>query len=500
MSAPRLSWLLEGLAEVPAAQDRAVSALTADSRTVVPGGLFLACRGTENHGLDWLDEALAQGAAAVVWEPCARYTRAPACDVPTIAVPGLAAQVGEIAARYYDHPTRKLFVLGVTGTDGKTSCVHLFAQAATALGQRCAMLGTIGNGFPGALQPATHTTPDPVSVQRWFAELQAAGARALAMEVSSHALDQGRVAGVVFDAAVFTNLSHDHLDYHGDLVNYARAKRRLLEREELSAVLLNIDDAWGRHWAESLAAQRRVIAYTLGTEPVAGEHLRACDVVQDPAGLSFRLCGSWGEVTVRSGLLGRFNVYNLVAVAGALCVAGHGLEAIAGALAAVQTVPGRMEGFRSSAGGPLVVVDYAHTPAALDAALTALAAHTAGELWCVFGCGGDRDRAKRPRMAAAAARHADHLVITDDNPRSEAPDAIVAEIVGGLPAGVDSRVIHERATAIDHALAQAGDGDVVLVAGKGHEDYQIIGDQRRSFSDRAFVASRLGQELGRWTA
>ncbi len=496
----RLANMTAGLLEVPDAADVEIAGLSADSRRVEPGFLFLACRGAEGYGLDFLDEALARGAVAVLWEPssCCPVVQA---GVPMLPLARLSQLVGELAARFYGRPSAQLFGLGVTGTDGKTSVAHLFTQAAGLLGRRCAMLGTLGFGFLDDLHPATHTTPDPVSLQAWLARLRAAGADTLAMEVSSHALDQGRVNGVDLNLAVFTNLSRDHLDYHGDLRNYARAKRRLLERDGLDAVLINCDDDHGALWAAELEASQRVVRYGMRCVATDCDGLWAEQVQASPQGLDFRLRSSWGEAAVHTSLLGMFNVYNLLAVIGALLLAGHELTAVSRMVAQLKTVPGRIEGFRDAAGaGPLVVVDYAHTPGALAQVLEALRAHRQAALWCVFGCGGDRDRGKRPQMAAVAAAAADHLILTDDNPRSEDPSTIIAEMIDGIPQGVDYSVIHDRAMAIRQALSQAQAGDIVLVAGKGHEEYQQIGNERRPYSDRAVVAASLEQEAGRWTA
>lgn len=485
---------LLGLSAKQCPFDLPVAGITTDSRKVQPGYLFLACRGSEAHGLVYLDQALERGAAAVAWEPGERYPQLET-RVPSVAVANLGRQVGEIAARFYAQPSRELFVMGVTGTDGKTSCVHLAAQAAAHLGRRCGMLGTIGFGYLGELDPASHTTPDPVAMQCWMRRMVDSGADSLAMEVSSHALDQGRINGVALDVAIYTNLSRDHLDYHGDLRNYARAKRRLLELEGLKAVLVNVDDDQGRAWAKEFAVSRPVISYGID-QPAGGERfLRATELRRSPDGLAFTLVTESQRIDFACGLVGRFNVYNLLAVAGAWCAAGLPLDEVAAALARVTTVPGRLEAFRA-AGQPLVIVDYAHTPAALIQALAAVAEHLpeGGKIITVMGCGGNRDAGKRPQMVAAAAARSALLVLTDDNPRYESPQEIMADMLEGLPANQDYVVIHDRATAIDHAIRRAGPQDLVLVAGKGHEDYQQIGAERRPFSDRRFVAQCLGQE------
>jgi UDP-N-acetylmuramoyl-L-alanyl-D-glutamate--2,6-diaminopimelate ligase len=484
----RLPELVAGFATgVP---DVAVGELTLDSRQVRPGALFLACRGTQQHGLDFLPQALANGAAAVLWEPAPRVT-APATTVPAVAIESLSRRAGEIAARFFGRPAQALHAIGVTGTDGKTSTAWLLAQALEALGEPCLYVGTLGTGRIGDVQPGDHTTPDPVSLQRRLSEARAAGVQAVAMEVSSHALDQARVAAVDFHTAVLTNVGRDHLDYHGTLEDYAAAKQRLFEDFPLRAAILNEDDFHGREWSARLRATGSVgavLRYGLD----AGAELSARNVALAPTGIAFDVQAPQGAGRIESRLLGRFNVYNLLAALGALLARDIPLDRACAALSRAATVPGRIEGFRGPAARPLVVVDYAHTPQALAQVLHAVRAHCAGKMWCVFGCGGDRDRGKRPLMGAAAAGAADRVIVTDDNPRGEDPAAIVREIQAGFPAGFAARVIHDRARAIETAVREAAADDVVVVAGKGHEDYQLYGTERRSFSDRIFVADLVG--------
>ncbi|HSW13699.1 MAG TPA: UDP-N-acetylmuramoyl-L-alanyl-D-glutamate--2,6-diaminopimelate ligase [Solimonas sp.] len=484
-----LQALLAGLADAP---DAEISGVEMDSRRVSHGDLFLACQGQGSHGLVYAEQALEQGAAAIAWEPAQGWV-APMAAVPVIAVEQLSRQAGEIAARYYGHPTRHLFTVGITGTDGKTSTAHLVAQALERLGRPCTYVGTLGTGRIGHIATGDHTTPDPISLQRVLAHQRELGVEACAMEVSSHALDQARVAGIEFDVAVLTNISRDHLDYHGTVEHYAAAKRRLFERGGLRAVVLNRDDARGAAWADELEGQHAVTRYGLdGEQPTQGAYVIGRGLRLHERGIELQVDSSWGSATLHSRLLGRFNACNLLAALAAVLHAGFTLEQAVAALAEAVTVPGRMEAFRGAASPALVVVDYAHTPGALAAALAAARAHTPGTLWCVFGCGGDRDRGKRPLMGAAAAAHADRVIVTDDNPRSEDPAAIIAEIRAGMPAENNIRVIHSRTEAIGAAVREAGAGDTVLVAGKGHEDYQIYGAERRHYSDRAHVAQILG--------
>ncbi len=483
--------LLQGMTDefVP---DINVRAMTLDSREVIEGAMFLACRGRHGHGLDFWAQAEARGASVLLWEPQDDVSP-PATRVPVVAVEKLSGLVGEMAARFYGQPASDLFVVGVTGTDGKTSCAWLLAQAAKAMGQQWGYLGTLGYGMPDFLESASHTTPDPVRVQYWLARLRASGATAVAMEVSSHALDQGRVNGIAFDVALLTNLGRDHLDYHGDLASYAAAKRRLFEIPGLPHAVLNADDETGRKWLQELSTTTDTAAFGfsddlagLGLPYVCGRNLRCSG-----QGLSLDIQSSWGEANLSSALLGRFNAANLLACLTVLLVRGETLDKAVDALARATPVPGRMEALQSDATQPLVIVDYAHTPQALQQALLAARAHADGKVFCVFGCGGDRDRGKRPLMGQVAAELADEVIVTDDNPRSEDPAAIVSEILAGWPAGRQYRVEHNRAAAIRQAIESASAQDVVLIAGKGHEDYQWVGDERLSFDDRQVAAGVL---------
>ena len=485
-----LSELLTGFvaAQVP---DLQVCDLTLDSRQVSKGALFLACRGTKDHGLKFLPQALARGAAAVLWEP-APGVAAPQTGIPAIAVDQLSERAGEIAARFFGHPSKKLHCIGVTGTDGKTSTAYLVAQALERLGKPSFYIGTLGWGAYGSLYSGDLTTPDPINLQRHLHAAVKEGRVAVAMEVSSIGLHQSRAAGVQFHTAVLTNVGRDHLDYHGTLDHYAAAKRKLFERPELRSRVLNRDDSIGTTWAAQFPGS--TIYGLEGMAPKGARYVLGRNLKLSSAGLAIDVDSHAGSSRIECRLLGRFNAYNLLAAAAALLETGASLDAVCSALSQAATVPGRIEGFSGPKARPLVVVDYAHTPQALAQVLQAVRAHTAGKLWCVFGCGGDRDRGKRPLMGAAAAQYADGAVVTDDNPRSEIPADIVKEILAGIPAGARARtrVIHDRAQAIETAVQEAASEDVVVVAGKGHEDYQIYGSERRRFSDRAFVAGLVG--------
>ncbi|WP_439887599.1 UDP-N-acetylmuramoyl-L-alanyl-D-glutamate--2,6-diaminopimelate ligase [Pseudomonas sp. MBLB4123] len=459
--------------------------LTLDSRKVRPGDLFLAVPGGQQDGRLHIADAIARGAAAVAYEA----EGAPAIDAGAaelVAIKGLAGQLSAIAGRFYGEPSRGLHLVGVTGTNGKTSVTQLLAQALDLLGQPCGIVGTLGNGFYGALAQGRHTTPDPIGVQATLADLKKAGARAVAMEVSSHGLHQGRVAALAFDVAVFTNLSRDHLDYHGTMEAYAEAKAMLFSLPGLRCRVLNLDDAAGRKLALD-ERESRLISYSLED---AGAYLCCRDTQFDDQGVRARLVTPRGEGMLRSTLLGRFNLSNLLAVVGALLAMDYALDEILKVLPCLQGPAGRMQRL----GGvkqPLVVVDYAHTPDALEKVLEALRPHVKGRLLCLFGCGGDRDRGKRPLMAAAAERLADAVLVTDDNPRSEAPEQIFADIRAGFVDPERVRFVHGRGQAIAQLIAEAGADDVLVLAGKGHEDYQEISGERQPFSDLDEAAKAL---------
>jgi UDP-N-acetylmuramoyl-L-alanyl-D-glutamate--2,6-diaminopimelate ligase len=490
-----LAALLKGLAEAsPLADEVAVTGLSQDAQSVAPGDLFLAVRGRRTHGLRYVDQALARGAAAVVWEPDSEIASPRVSkNIPVIALPELRQRLGLIADRFFNHPSRDLTVIGVTGTDGKTSVSHFLAQALDTPGKPCGLIGTLGYGLNGRLRLATHTTPDVIRLHAELAAMRSQGAKAAVMEVSSHALDQHRVNGVAMDVAVLTNLTRDHLDYHADVSAYAAAKRRLFELPGLRRAILNTDDAFGLELAQLLRAPLEVLGYSLGNPPLhALPMVRATRIESMLSGLRFEVQTSVGRGRVESRLLGRFNVNNLLAVLGVLLALGMPLRQALLRLGHTRGVPGRMEG-HGGGDKPLVVVDYAHTPAALAQVLIALREHCRGRLRCVFGCGGDRDRGKRPLMARVAEQHADEAIVTDDNPRTEPPTTIIRDMLKGFSDPSRIAVIQDRARAIAHAVSRARGGDVVLVAGKGHEQVQIVGEQACPFNDSRVVESVLSE-------
>ena len=474
-----------------------VTGLSLDSRNTRPGDLFFACAGYHQHGLVFVHQAVAAGAALVLAEPTADWpvqrihALAGELALPVISVPGLAAKVSAIAARYHAEPASQMRMIGITGTNGKTSVSQYIASALPAA-WNCAVVGTTGNGFPGELQPATHTTPDAVSAQALLADLQQAGARSVAMEVSSHALHQHRVKSVPFHTAVFTNLSHDHLDYHGSMDAYAEAKSRLFRQPALELAVINTDDALGQQLAMELRGNTRLIACgrARDTSTKSDEYIQLTGSGIAGQGLDISLVSSWGKGEIHSRLVGGFNADNLLLVLGVLLGWNVPLAESLERLEQVHPVAGRMQCF----GGkeqPLVVVDYAHTPDALEKALQTAREHVAGKLICVFGCGGDRDKGKRPRMGALAEQLADEIIITDDNRRHESSNSIIGHIVEGMRDQLAVRVIPNRTQAIKTAVQNAVAGDVVLVAGKGHENYQQVGDLKHPFNDADEVEAAL---------
>lgn len=452
-----------------------LTALTTDSRHAGPQIAFAAYPGSSHDGRAYIPQAIAKGAPAILWDET-HFLWDPAWQVPNVPVPDLKRHIGAIAARIYGEPSRKLRMFGVTGTNGKTSVAHWIAQALALTGSSAVVVGTLGNGFPGSLVPSLNTTPDAVQLQETLAHYVEEGARACAMEVSSHGLHQGRVNGCHFDVAVLTNLSRDHLDYHGSMEAYAEAKAGLFTWPELKYAVLNLDDEFGR----SLAARKngvKVIGYGFQQGEVVAESITA-----DREGMTLSLNTAWGRAELHARLLGRFNAANLMAALAALLVSDISLNDACNALSRVTPPAGRMQ---MLGGGnlPLVVVDYAHTPDALEKVLATLRPlGGGGRVICVFGCGGNRDRGKRPLMGRAASQGADLVYVTSDNPRNEDPTAIIADILEGVQAG-SSRIEANRARAVFEAVGEAKASDIVLIAGKGHENYQEIQGQKLPFSD-----------------
>ena len=470
--------------------NQSFTSVTADSRKVQAGTLFLAYPVSHNDGRGYIAQAVEAGASAVVWEQ-EGFTWNADWQVNNLAVQDLKQQVGGIAAEFYQNPSSKLTMIGVTGTNGKTSVSQWIAQCLTLLGKKTAVLGTIGNGFLGAQTEAANTTPDAILLQAMLADYVEQQADAVAMEVSSHGLDQGRVNGVAFDVAVITNLSRDHLDYHQTMEAYAAAKQKLFAWEGLSAAVVNVDDIFGKSLASLLNAQTKpCLTYGLTNADVQGGDLKLHDT-----GLTMRVNTPQGHALLSAPVLGRFNAYNVLAVLATLLALKISLPDALEAIARIKPVLGRMQQFGGGA-LPLVVIDYAHTPDALEKVLSTLKeqidlAVKPAKLICVFGCGGDRDAGKRPLMGSIASKLADQVFVTSDNPRSENPAAIIAAVVSEMKAGYV--VNADRANAIRAAIQGAKSGDIVLVAGKGHENYQEISGVKHPFNDALIAQAALSQ-------
>ncbi len=474
-----LSWLADS--EV---SDVGVTGIAVDSRAVVPGGLFLAVKGFVVDGRDFIDQAIENGATVIFKQSDQRgIYQLTNCWV--IDVPELDRLLGVIAANFYQHPSQHMLTVGVTGTNGKTTVSQLVAQAFHRLGRTSAVLGTAGNGVWPQLDTATHTTPDAVNLQGLMADYLSQGAEVISMEVSSHGLDQGRVDQVAYDIAVFTNLTRDHLDYHGTMEQYGRAKARLFEVESLTASVINLDDPF----SSVLLSHARGKCWTYSqSNPEADVYCEQVELTSQ--GMRLNLVTPEGRCVLVTGLVGHFNVSNVLAVVSVLLADGVSISQIVALAEGFQPITGRMETFGGD-NKPTVVVDYAHTGDALEKALNAVKHHCRGKLYCVFGCGGDRDRGKRPEMAAIAEQLSDFVVLTNDNPRTEDPERIIEDVMSGFASPYLVLVEKDREKAIRLAVSQAKPGDWVLVAGKGHEDYQDIQGVKHPFSDVEKVVQAL---------
>lgn len=494
-----------------------VSSLVLDSRKIVAGDVFVAVRGTQHNGEEYIAQALNAGAALVLHDidfdgRDVSETMARRC----VGILDLRHALGVIAARLYNNSSDRMCVVGVTGTDGKTSTSHFIAQLLSACGHPhrdtthlndthdVAVIGTVGNGVLGHLAPATHTTPDAIELQKIFSDFEAQGIRAVAMEVSSHALDQGRVSGAAFDVAVLTNLARDHMDYHHCMRDYAATKARLFSVDGVSAIVINGDDDFGCEMVRRFSEQAAVYVYGFDeslpqVDAQLGGKLQARHLKCHENGLSFDVTFKGNTATVECGLMGAFNAHNVLAAMGVALALGSAFDAVIKAVAQLHPVQGRMQRVLSTPSHPTVLVDYAHTPQALNAALNAVRQHlpravcnqNAPKLLCVFGCGGDRDTGKRALMGEVATRHADVAVLTDDNPRTESPHAIFEDVLSGVLPATPIQTFHDRAQAIDWAIAQASEHDFILIAGKGHENYQIIGDEKIPFCDVSVAQAAL---------
>jgi UDP-N-acetylmuramoyl-L-alanyl-D-glutamate--2,6-diaminopimelate ligase len=470
------------LNEMPALKDRVVHGLQNDSRLISSGDLFIAYPGAVTDGRKYIQAAINAGAVAILFDPketaiVADYTS----DTPLIPLPFLETKLALIGCHFYNNPSEKLLITGVTGTNGKTTIAYQLAQAYGLLGRRAAYIGTIGQGDVQNLEPLLNTTPDALCLQKLLHDYETQGVQDVCMEVSSHALSLGRVDGIEFNQAIYTNLTQDHLDFHGSMDAYAMAKASLFSKSTLQNAIINQDDAHYSLMRAQIPATCRVLSYGLGE----GADIVATQWETGMSGSTMEVVSPWGKHTLHIQSLGRFNLYNSLAVfASLLASEAFNASEVVEVMSELKPSPGRMEIVNAN---PCVIVDYAHTPDALENVLLMLSALKQAKLWVVFGCGGNRDKSKRPIMGRIASQYADIVVLTNDNPRREDPEVIAEEVLQGMPNGVEPAIILDRRAAIEHALSHASKQDIVLIAGKGHEDYQIIGDKKYPFSDQAVV-------------
>jgi UDP-N-acetylmuramoyl-L-alanyl-D-glutamate--2,6-diaminopimelate ligase len=485
-TALRLSELLDGIASV--AEDRTVTGLSLDSRKLMPGDVFIALAGSKQHGLMHIDEAIQKGACAIVFDPAgdAAGIAGQLNRVPRIAVANLGLRLGEIAARFYGDPSRRLHVIGLTGTNGKTSCSQFLSQ----LLDDCGIIGTLGWGEWGKLNETLNTTPDALAVQWILAQLAAEQKKWVAMEVSSHGLEQGRVNGVRFKGAVLTNISRDHLDYHGSMDAYVQAKMRLFDKPDLSFAVLNLDDVYSNRVMAAVPKNVALWGYSRrGNKAALAECLVSEHIAYQADGIEFDVRWQDRRQRIHIPLFGEFNIDNVLAVLAVMLALGYSLEESARRLQSLKPVAGRMERFGGDR-APVVFVDYAHTPDAVEKVLSSIRKHCRSAVWIVLGCGGNRDRGKRSEMGAIAERWADHVIVTDDNPRFEDGQEIVNDIVSECRTE-KVKVIRDREKAIQTAVFQAQPADYVVIAGKGHEQYQEINGVKLPFSDAGIVRAAL---------
>lgn len=479
-----------------------VTGLSLDSRSTCKGDLFFALQGLQQHGLEYGQQAIANGAAALVWESSSQVKASELpSNVPCLEIDNLQQKLGLICQRFYNNSSAQMNVIAVTGTDGKTSVSQFIAQALKQLDLACGVIGTLGYGVYPNLDDASHTTPDAVRMHGMLSSMQASDVNNVVLEASSHGLSQGRLNGVEVDTAVFTNLGRDHMDYHRSIDNYFNSKRLLFQSTKLKNAVINIDDESGRRLAQEFSSQLNVITYSIKSKAINIEpYINATNIKYVAGETSFEIESSWGKAKVKSRLFGSFNISNLLAVMGTLLASDVAFEDAVTAISAVSTVPGRME-FITLENNPIgkklpaVVIDYAHTPQALINVLKVLREHCTGKLWCVFGCGGNRDQGKRKLMAQAVEQYADIAVVTDDNPRFEDPKEITNEIQLGFSSSSSHSLIHDRQNAIEHAIQHASAEDVVLIAGKGHEAVQIVKGHCLPFDDKQAAVEVLQKAL-----
>lgn len=484
--------LLFGFAKLDLLPDLEVEGLELDSRAVKPGDLFVALKGLNSHGLQFAPQAIGKGCAAVIFEPTGAdsYLATITKSITLIPITDLQQQLGHIASRFFGHPSSKLSVIGITGTNGKTSCSHFLAECLGEDSSMSAVVGTLGWGMPGATHPTNHTTPDAVEIQEILFKLHASGFKTVIMEASSHGLDQGRLNGVAFKGALFTNFSRDHLDYHVTMEDYMEAKLLLANMPGLEFVVFNANSIIASFLRPRLDKNIKSIEFAVGDcPPASGVLLHTSGVDHELSGVSFDARFEGEALRIHAPVFGDFNVENLSATLGVLISMGYDLRDAAHLLSRIRPVPGRMESCEAS--DRLVIIDYAHTPDALLSILKSLKQHCKGIFWVVFGCGGDRDKGKRPEMGRIATEFADRVIVTDDNPRSEDGDSIIAEILAGCSRENPPLTIRDRKNAIHHALEHSSPGDVIVVAGKGHETTQEVNGIKYPFNDRETVLGQL---------
>ncbi len=498
MQTEKLGDLLPGGLVPDAWRDTAITGISVDSRTVLDGNCFLAYPGHAQDGRRFIAEALNKGAAVVLAEADGLQWDGVG---PVIAVANLKQHLGEIASRFFANPSASLKLIAVSGTNGKTTVTSLIAQAAEHCGHCGGVIGTLGNGPIGQQKPTGNTTPDIITINRALADMRVHGVDVVAMEASSHGLVQGRLDGLTIHAGLITNLSRDHLDYHGSMEAYRDAKALLAKHATLQHLVLNQDDLAVVSMASLAPATARISTFSM-REDCVDATVKAISIEYRHNGLTMQVAYGQTSAEIQSQLVGEFNAANLLAALAILLTLGVELEKACAALSLCSAVGGRVEMVNpvAAAGEPSMVVDFAHTPDALEKVLNALRRHCAGKLWCVFGCGGDRDAGKRPLMGATVARHADNMVITSDNPRSEKPARIIADIVKGLPSATAFEVIEDRTAAIEYAVVNAAETDLILLAGKGHEDYQEVQGVKYPYSDilvaRHALAKRKQMQQG----
>jgi UDP-N-acetylmuramoyl-L-alanyl-D-glutamate--2,6-diaminopimelate ligase len=502
MASMKLSRLLYHLYDVALYSDIEITGLAIDSRKVKPGDLFFACKGTKLEGKHFIEEAVQRGAKAILEEvdssltPLRYYNN----KIPILPVQHLKQYIGRIAATFYQHPTKKLKIIGITGTNGKTSCSYFIAQALQSLKTKCGIIGTLGSGMLGQITEGHLTTPDALTLHSLFAYFVKEKAKIVAMEVSSHSIDQGRINDIDFEIGVFTNLTRDHLDYHHTMEAYGETKKKLLVNPLTKYSVINADDEFGRTLLKQLNGNSKTAyAYTLNKDyfyKVGEKNVLYVDDIQlEPEGIRAKIFTPWGDGELVTPLVGQFNLSNVMATLATLCLLNIPFEQALKALQDLEPVPGRMQTFGGKGSKPMVVVDYAHTPDALEKVLTALRKHCKGRLLCLFGCGGDRDDGKRPLMAQIAEQLADYVVVTDDNPRTEDPQKIVNDILRGFIHQEKINIEHNRSKAIADIIQYATADDCVLIAGKGAETYQQIGNDKLPFSDIQKVMESLNARM-----